>query len=72
MILQAIIADLRRQRRYHVYSVDNYTKNYPSVVPAGAYETLELAIRHAESVTYPMAVVDTQFESRGFIYSNQK
>jgi hypothetical protein len=54
------------EKRYAVYSADRY----PDGSPAGTYETLEAAARHCETVTYPMAVVDTKFESRGFVYTN--
>ncbi len=57
--------------RYQVYSLESY-RNYPSVVPAAEYDDLDAAIKHTETVTYPMGVIDKQQESRGFVYvSNQ-
>lgn len=55
--------------RYLVFSTDEY-QNYPEVTPAARYVLLRDAIKHAESVTYKMAVVDSLAESRGFIYIN--
>lgn len=55
--------------RYQVFSADEY-RNYPEVTPAGRYAWLRDAIKHCESVTYRMAVVDAKAESRGFVYCN--
>jgi hypothetical protein len=55
--------------RYKVFNVEAYS-DYPEVVPAGQYARILDAIKHAESVTYKMGVVDTQAESRGFVYCN--
>ena len=55
--------------RFKVFNVESYS-DYPEVVPAGRYARLVDAIKHAESVTYKMAVVDSNAESRGFIYCN--
>lgn len=55
--------------RYMVFSNAKY-KDYPNVVPAGRYDNLDDAKKHADSVTYKMAVVDSKAESRGFIYCN--
>jgi hypothetical protein len=52
--------------RFQVFSLDQY----PDGLPAGRYDQLRDAIKHAESVTYKMAVVDAKAESRGFIYCN--
>ncbi len=56
--------------RYGVYSYDKWQEQFPDVVPAGRYDKLEDAQKHAESVTYKMVVVDSKAESRGFIYTN--
>lgn len=56
--------------RYMVFSNDKYKADFPNVVPAGRYDKLDDAIKHAESVTYKMVVVDSKAESRGFIYCN--
>lgn len=56
--------------RYMVFSHDKYQTNYPDVVPAGRYDRLGDAEKHANSVTYKMVVVDSKAESRGFIYCN--
>ena len=56
--------------RYIVYSVHNYHRPSPDVVPAARYDLLSDAIAHAESVTYKMAVSDSQSESRLLVYCN--
>lgn len=57
-------------KRYHVHSATRFHSDYPAIVPAGEYDTLQQAIKHAETVTYKMAVIDSHFESRGFVYTN--
>jgi hypothetical protein len=59
------------QERYKVFNVESYS-DYPNVVPAGRYASILDAIKHADSVTYRMAVVDDGAESRGFVYCNWK
>lgn len=54
--------------QYAVYSLDKYQALFPNAVPAGRYVFLENANKHADSVTYPMVVVDMKAESRGFVY----
>lgn len=56
--------------QYAVYSYDRWIAHFPNAVPAGRYDKLEDAIKHAETVTYKMVVVDTKNESRGFVYTN--
>lgn len=56
--------------QYMVFSYDKYQADFPDVVPAGRYDRLDDAIKHAETVTYKMVVVDSKAESRGFIYCN--
>jgi hypothetical protein len=57
------------EERFEVFNVEAYS-DYPEVVPAGRYARLLDAIKHAETVTYKMAVIDSKAESRGFIYCN--
>ena len=45
--------------RYEVYSDDLREKRQAAGLPAGAYQSLAEALRHALTVTYPMSVVDT-------------
>jgi len=56
--------------QFAVYSHDKWQEQFPNAVPAGRYDKLEDAKKHAESVTYKMVVVDSKAESRGFIYTN--
>lgn len=56
--------------QFAVYSHDKWQEQFPNAVPAGRYDKLEDAKKHAESVTYKMVVVDMKAESRGFIYTN--
>lgn len=53
--------------RYEVFNAETYRNH---AVPAGSYDHLLDAIKHADSVTYKMAILDTKAESRGFIYCN--
>jgi hypothetical protein len=57
------------EERFEVFNVESYS-DYPNAVPAGRYGRVLDAIKHAESVTYKMAIVDSKAESRGFIYCN--
>jgi hypothetical protein len=57
--------------QFAVYSRDKYQARFPNAIPAARYDHMEDAKNHADSVTYPMAVVDTKAESRGFIYTNE-
>lgn len=57
--------------QYAVYSLDKYQAQFPNAIKAASYENLDDAKEHADSVTYPMVVVDMKAESRGFIYTNQ-
>lgn len=57
------------EERFEVFNVESYS-DYPNAVPAGRYARILDAIKHAESVTHKMGVVDTQAESRGFVYCN--
>lgn len=54
--------------QYLVISADRASN--PNKLPAARYERLRDAIKHAESVTYKMAVIDSKAESRGYIYIN--
>lgn len=56
--------------RFMVYSAEKYRSDYPDVVPAGRYDNFDDAKKHANSVTYKMAVVDSKNESVGFLYCN--
>lgn len=56
--------------RYLVISSHHLQEQGQDVVPAGRYERLRDAIKHCESVTYKMGVMDAQSESRGYIYIN--
>lgn len=56
--------------QFAVYSHDKWQEQFPNAVPAGRYDKLDDAKKHAESVTYKMVVVDMKAESRGFIYTN--
>lgn len=56
--------------QYAVYSYDKWQAQFPNAVAAGCYDKLADAIKHADSVTYKMVVVDTKSESSGFAYVN--
>lgn len=56
--------------RYAVYSFDKYQAQFPDAVPAGRYDKLEDAVKHANTVTYKMIVVDSQAESNEIVHAN--
>lgn len=56
--------------QYLVVSYERYHADFPNIVPAGRYDKLEDAKKHADSVTYRMVVIDSKDESRGFVFTN--
>lgn len=62
--------------QYAVYSYDKWQAQFPNAVPAGRYDKLEDAIKHADSVTYKMIVVDMKSDEGGIdggiVYDNSE